>query len=114
MMEADVLLQRAKEFKKIDEVEISEIRNRVNELKNAIQWEPDDTKRTKLREEEWALILLLRKIGSSRLSKLVNSAMHEIVFGERLIDLDNALPFERQFYESVLDLMRNYWENWRL
>ena len=62
MMEVDVLLRKAKEFKKIDEEEISEIRNRINELKNVIQWEQDDEKRAKLREENESLDDVLKRL----------------------------------------------------
>ncbi len=61
-MEVDVLLRKAKEFKKIDEEEISEIRNRINELKNVIQWEQDDEKRAKLREENESLDDVLKRL----------------------------------------------------
>ncbi len=111
-VEIDVLLEKMNGFTKMDKSEIQAIKERIKELERV---DGDEEIRRALAENERrTLISLLNRIASKRLTKLVNSAVHEMIFEERIIDLSNAMEFEKQFYESLLVLMRNYWKNWEV
>ena len=108
----EAILEKMEGFAKIEESEVQSIKERIRELE--LRKEEDEIKRALVENERRALLQILNRLASKRLAKLVNSAMHEIIFEERIIDLSNAMEFERQFYEAVLSLMQEYWRFWEV
>ena len=113
MVDVEELLEKMEGFAKMEESEVQSIKERIKELEQ-LRKEEDEIKRALAENERRTLLHILNRIASKRLAKLVNSAIHEIIFEERIIDLSNAMDFERQFYEAILSLMQEYWKFWEV